>query len=165
MGFDDPETHGQSNASAHSRGLGSEIRLEYPRAKMCRYAGPVVCNLDAAHLSERVETAGHTYPARCRLLLQGLLRVDDQVEQHLMKLIGVGEDGRNILGEVERHFDAARANSVAGDVERSRHNVVDRHRTAFGWLLPSHREEGPHDARAALGSSANLQRGGLGCRV
>ena len=82
-----------------------------------------------------------------------------------MELVSVGEDERNIFGEIERHFDAAGANGVAGNVERRRHDVVDRHRTAFGLLLPSHGEEGSHDARAALGGGANLQRRGLGRRV
>ena len=62
------------------------------------------------------------------------------------------------LAKIERHLDAARANRVAGDVERRRHDVVDRHRAAFGLLLPRHGEERAHDARAALGGRADLQR-------
>ena len=82
-----------------------------------------------------------------------------------MELVSVGEDERNVLRKIQRHFDAARANRVAGDVERRRHDVVYRHRATFGSLLPSHGEEGSHDARAALGGGANLQRRGLGRRV
>src|SRR5205823_3058748 len=128
-------------------------------------AGPVVCDRDADQVSEKVETAGHTYPARRRLVLQRLLRIDDQVEQHLMELVGVGEDERNILGKIERHFDAARANGVAGDVERGRDDLVDRDWTPFWRLLPGHGEERSHDARAALGCSANLECRGLRSRV
>ncbi|TMH53542.1 MAG: hypothetical protein E6H53_19655 [Betaproteobacteria bacterium] len=46
-----------------------------------------------------------------------------------------------------------------------RHDVVDRHRTTFGLLLPSHGKEGSHDARTTLGGGANLQRCGLGRRI
>src|SRR6266568_4230421 len=102
--FDYPKAHRQSDARAHPRGLGGEIRLEHPRAKMFRNAGTVVCNGDADDLSEKIETAGHAYPARCGLVLQGLLRVDDQVEQHLMELVSVSEDEWNVLGEIQRHF-------------------------------------------------------------
>ena len=69
------------------------------------------------------------------------------------------------VGEIERHLDAARANRVAGDVERRGHDVVDRHRAAFGLLLPGHREKGSHDARAALGGGADLQRRSLRRRI
>ena len=62
-------------------------------------------------------------------------------------------------------FDAACANGIGGNVERRRDDVVDRHRTAFGLLLPGHGEEGTHDARAALGGGANLQRRGLRGRI
>ena len=165
MRFDDAETHRQSDTRADSCGFGGEIRLEYACAKMLRNAGPVVCDGDADHISKKVETARHTYPTRRKLVLQRLLRIDDQVEQHLLELIGIGEDERNILGKIERHFDAARANSVGGDVERRRHDVVHRHRTPFGWLLSRHGEERSHDARTALRRSTDLERCGLGSRV
>ena len=104
MGFDDAEAHRQPDAQADSRRLGGEVRLEYPRPKMRRNAGTVVCDGDADHVAQRVETAGHAYAARSRLVLQGLLRVDDQIEQHLMELIGIGVDQRNILGEIQRRL-------------------------------------------------------------
>ena len=47
MGFDDAKTHRQSDARADPRGLGGEIGLEDPRAKMFRNAGTVVGDLDA----------------------------------------------------------------------------------------------------------------------
>src|SRR5436190_16455971 len=102
MGFDNAETHCQSNPGADAGGFGGEIRLEYPRAKRFRNAGTVVCHLDADHVIDKIETAGHIYPPRCGLFLQGLLRVDDQVEQYLMELVSVSEDERNVLGEIQR---------------------------------------------------------------
>ena len=82
-----------------------------------------------------------------------------------MDLVGVGQDQRNAVGEIERHLDAARANRIARDVERRGHHLVDRHRTPFGLLLPRHGEEGPHDARASLGGGADLERRDLGRRI
>ena len=70
-----------------------------------------------------------------------------------------------LSGEIERHFDAARADRVAGDVERRRDDVVDRHRPALGLLLARHGEERAHDARAALGRRADLRGGDLRCGV
>src|SRR5438034_10754322 len=105
MSLDDAKAHRQSDSEADSCGLGGEIRLEYSRAKMRGNAGPVVCHRDADHVSEVVETAGHTYPPRSGVVLQGLLRVDDQVEHHLMELVGVGEYERKTPGEIERHLE------------------------------------------------------------
>ena len=165
VGLHDAETHRQPDTGAHPCGLGREIRLEHPRAQMCRNARPVVCDPDAEHLGKRIETAAHAYSTRCGLVLQRLLGVDDQVEQHLMELVGIGEYERHSLGELELDIDAARANGVGGDVERCRHDVVDRHGTTFGLLLPRHGKEGSHDARTTLGGGANLQRCGLGRRI
>lgn len=65
---------------------------------MCRNAGPVVCNRDAEQAGDWIETAGHIYPSRCGPVLQGLLRIDYQVEQHLMQLVSVGGDEREYPG-------------------------------------------------------------------
>src|SRR5204863_6967664 len=114
MGFDDAEAHRQADAKADSRRLGREVRLEYPRPKMCRNAGTVVGNDDANQLRARVETAGHPYVPTSRMVLQRLLRIDDQIEQHLVELIGVGVNQRNILGEIQLDFYAACANGISG---------------------------------------------------
>ena len=53
VGFDDAEAHRQSDARADARGLGGEVGLEYPRAKMRRNAGPVVGDRDADHVGDR----------------------------------------------------------------------------------------------------------------
>ena len=42
------------------------------------------------------------------------------------------------------------------DANRRRHDLVHRHRTALGRLLPRHGQEGPHDARAPIGGDADL---------
>ncbi len=165
VGLDDAVAHGQSHPGAQSGGLGGEIRLEHARAKPLRNARTVVGDRDADHAGVRVVTTRHAYPARPRPVLQHLLRVDDQVQQDLMKLVRVGEDPRNVLGEIDGHFDAAGAHRVAGNVEGRRHDVVDRHRNAFGCLLPRHGEEGSHDPRAALRRRANLRCCSLRGRV
>ena len=59
--------------------------------------GPLSATVMRIMSAAAVEAAGHAYPARRGLVLQRLLRVDDQVEQHLMELVGVGEDRRNVL--------------------------------------------------------------------
>ena len=68
-----------------------------------------------------------------------------------MELVCVGQNQRIPLKD-PASLRCCWCECVAGDVERCRHNVVDRDRTAFGLLLPSHGEEGEHDARASLGS-------------
>jgi hypothetical protein len=58
MGFDDAQAHRQSDARADPRGLGGEVRLENPRAKLGRNAGSVVGDRDADHVGRGVVAAG-----------------------------------------------------------------------------------------------------------
>ena len=82
-----------------------------------------------------------------------------------MQLVAVSEDRRNILRELEHHFDAIGSDSVGRDVERRQNHVVNRYGAAFWLLLARHCEERSHDARAALGRRTNLERRGARCRV
>src|SRR5206468_3410385 len=72
---------------------------------------------------------------------------------------------RHSFRQLERQFDAARADRVARDVESREDHIVDRDRTTLRLLLTSHCEERAHDARATLGGRANLDRGALRGRV
>ena len=71
----------------------------------------------------------------------------------------------DIGGEIELDVDAAGSHGVSGDVERGRDDLVGCHGSTFGLLLPRHAEKSTHDACAALGSGADLQRRGLCVRV
>ena len=95
---------------------------------MCRYAGTIVGNGDADQLGGRVEAAGHPYAARAWVILQRLLRIDDQIEQHLMELVGIGVDQRD---------DQAAATAQLQDLGVTYPNIFDgdgRYATNFNFV-------------------------------
>ena len=95
-------------------------------------------------------------PPRRRPAEQRLLGVDDQVDHHLVQLVGVAVHRRQPGRQLEHHLDVGAPQPVAGEVERAHHHLAERHRLALRRPRARHGEEGAHDPRAALGGGMDL---------
>ena len=110
VGANDARAQGKPDAGALSGGLGGEERIEDAPAVLlperrvrCRRprCGPASARSVAP--GRNLDGPG---AAACG---QRLPCIDDQVGQHLVNLVGVGDDRGNVGGEVERHVDVGRS--------------------------------------------------------
>ena len=163
MGGDDAMADRQADAGADALRLGGEERLEHALRDLARDPGAVVRDLDPDGLG--VVAGGDPQPALAGSVLQGLLGIDEQVREHLVKLVGIAPDLRQVRRELPRHLDAGAAQAVGDDLERGIDGGVELHPAALPGLAPRHREEGPHDPRAAVGRGADLFRALAGRRI
>ena len=148
MRFDDSRADREPYSGSDADGLGREVGLEDAHPHVGCDPGSVVGDGNPGAAGACIEPRCHPNVARQRTLLQGLLRVDDQIEQHLVQLIGVGEECRDVFRQLGGHVDAARAHGITGELERRQHHLVEIDRSGLGRLLPRHGKEGAHDARA-----------------
>ena len=88
-----------------------------------------------------------------------LLGVDDEVQQHLLELVRIGEDLRQAGGERVDDVDVRDALLVRAQRERLAHDVVEVHHRARGVPLAREGEEVAHDAGGALGLPRGSPRG------
>ena len=79
-----------------------------------------------------------------------MLCVEDKVRYDLAELVGIGAEHRQIGGEVGRHFDAGRADTIADEFERSADDLVQVDWLFLGTALACHREKALDDAAATL---------------
>jgi len=154
MRLDDAEAHRESDAGRLGRGE----RLEHPRAERRGDARAVVRDSERQHAPAGVEATGDADPARRRTILQRLLRVDHQVEHHLVERVGVREYAREFGQTADRDLDPARAERAGRDVERGVDDLANVDRPPLRPLLARHREERAHDAGATLGRGTDLDR-------
>ena len=88
--------------------------------------------------------------------MQRLLGVDQQIDQHLAELVGIGPDRRKVRLHVDRQLDVGRSNGIAGHLDGGGDDFVDRDVRDLCRLLPGHREEGLDDPGAAFRGLADL---------
>src|SRR3954463_13868645 len=86
VGFHDAEAHREPHPRADADRLGGEVGLEDARAQLRWNARPAVGDADPDSLAGRVVARSHADAARSGVILQRMLRVDDEVEQDLMEL-------------------------------------------------------------------------------
>ncbi len=72
---------------------------------MYRNARTVVRDGDDHHVGEGIGNSSSHVSGAAGLVLQGLLRIDDQVEQNLVKLVMPARMSE--IGEIQRHVDVA----------------------------------------------------------
>ena len=165
--------HRQPESGAQPLGLGGEEGLEDARLHRLRHAGPGVGHTqpDAlrAVVAPRLHAGLQRDAARPRGISAGqrLLRIDDQVQQHLAHLVAVGHHLGQRLGQLQHDGDAVAAQRVAQHLGGGARQVVQLHRRTLRRALPRHVQERAHDAAAALGGLADalrvaLQRRALG---
>src|SRR5439155_5943410 len=92
--FDDDVADRQAKAGSLADGLGGKERLKQLRLVFCRHAGPIVLNLEADFLS-RIEQANHNVSSLPSGGFERLLRVDHEIERHLLELGKVRMDVAN----------------------------------------------------------------------
>ena len=80
-----------------------------------------------------------------------LLRVDDQIEQHLLQLVAIGKDLRQAGGERVEHRDIREPLLVRAKRERLPHDLVHVDHRARRLPLARERQQVSDDARGALG--------------
>ena len=76
-----------------------------PLADLFRYAWPVVRHAEQDLPSPAVEAGRDPDVPSCVECNQRLLCVYDQVGQHLVDLVGVGGDKRQVVGQIELDVD------------------------------------------------------------
>ena len=97
---------------------------------------------------------------------QRLLGVQDQVDQHLNKLIVANLDPAIIRQELNVQADAGGTQAVVGNLKRTLNQIVDPNGLSAWPSLARHRQEGLDDPRAAVGCFVQLcQRGLVWCAL
>src|SRR6516165_3673907 len=84
-----------------------------------------------------------------------MLCVEDKVRYDLAELVGIGAEHRQIGGEVGRHFDAGRADTIPDEFERSADDLVQVDWLFLWTALARHRKKALDDAAATLCRSAD----------
>ena len=82
----------------------------------------------------------------------------NRLREHLVELIAIGPDRRQIGVELPDHLDVGGAQPVGDDLERRFDRGVDLDRAVLLGLAAGHGEEGPDDARATVRRGADLDR-------
>ena len=144
----DPVADGEPEAGAHTLGFGGEERVEDLAADLGRDTGAGVGDLEpglaivgARANDDRTRSVdGH----------QRLLRVDQQVEDHLLQVGRVGPDLGLARVEVERDRDVQRREVIGAQGERAARDVVHVHEGALFAAGARERQQiggDPADAR------------------
>lgn len=84
---------------------------------------------------------------------------------HLVELIALAPDRRQVLGQIPNDRDIRGSQPVAEQLERRVDQLVDVDRTPLHRARARHRKKGAHDPRAPIGGRADLFRTDLGCLV
>ena len=153
--LDDLPTDGQAESGALLVALRGEERLEDATEVARRDPRPIVADGDDDPLGADAEVGGHgERPAPARLA-HGLHRVEQQVDEHLLELVGVGHDRRELGREVAHHGDVGAPELVDLQLQRLFDEAVDVHGRATRRLLAGEAEERADDLHRALGLPAD----------
>src|SRR5689334_16237554 len=151
MRANDARTKREPDPGAFAGGLRREKRLENPFTDVQGHTWPVVGDLDLGHallsLGTRRNANGPAWSDRHECLP----RVVDQVGQHLMDLIGVGDNLRKPRVEIKFDPGAGGAELEGQKLDGGLNDAVERDGNALGLPLPRHGKKRAHDAGAALG--------------
>src|SRR6185503_11363359 len=154
VALDDAETDREPDARTAAWRLGREVRIEDARTNRRRNTRTVVGDENPHALA--LPIAGDAKPAWRRLTFHRLLRVDDQVQEHLVQLIGIARDRRQVRRELFLDRDTCGAQAVAEHFHAVVEYRVDLHRRLLRLALAGHREKRLDDARASFGRGPDL---------
>ena len=101
------------------------------------------------------DVRSHNSPAILHLQ-HGIHRVVQDVQEHLLQLVGIGRYFRQVLGEFAVHNDVIGAQIVFPQRERIFQNLIQLHRQALGLVLARETQQVVHDAVRALRLLVNL---------
>ena len=115
----------QPEARALADLLRREERIEDLRLHLFRNPGPIVVDLEDDRVAVRVVPGAHDQHAAAVRGEHRLLGVDDQIEQHLLELMRIGEHLRQAGGERVDDGDVAEALLVRAQRQRLAHDLID----------------------------------------
>src|SRR6202142_3103280 len=155
--LDDAIDDGKAQAGADSRGLRRKKRIENARCNFGGDTGAVVGdfkeNTSGSGLRPPGKQAGGPNPhiALAPAFSQGVLCVDHQIQDHLLKLKRVGHGFGQIVCEVKINYDVFDAQFVAAEREGALDNFVKVHNGSLGAIFAREVQEIFHDAPCAFG--------------
>ena len=130
--------------------LGREERIEDLRLQILGDARAIVVDLENDRFLVGIVPGADDEHAPSVRREHRLLRVDDEVEQHLLDLVAVGEHLRQAGGERIDDGDVRDALLVRAQRERFAHDLVDVHHGARRLPLARERQKVADDPRGAL---------------
>ncbi len=149
--LDDRVGDGQAQAGSLAHFLRREERVEDLRPRLLRYPRPIVVHLEDDRVVLAVVPGADDEHAVAVRGQHGLLGVDDEVQQHLLQLVRVGEHLRQARRERGQDGDVRDALLVGAQRQRLLDDGVDVHHRARGVALAREREQVADDARRAVG--------------
>ena len=155
MLLDDGVSLGQPESGALADRLGGEERIEDPAPDVLRDARAVVVELQGDHAQGVVVPASDDERPAAVGGEHRVLGVDDQVQQHLLHLVGVREDEGQSVGEGVEGRHVRHPLLVGPRGQRVAHDVVQVDEGAGGVALPGEGQQVPHDAGRPLRLAEN----------
>ena len=147
MRLDDADGEAEAEARALPDPFRREERVEDLPEVLGPDAGPVVLHHDRDPTVVAGRADGeNAVPSRG---LHGVDRVAEEVEEHLLKLVGVGPDLRERI-EIGHHADPAEVELGRLELERGAHDLVEVDPPPLGRLAPCEDEKLANDLCRAL---------------
>jgi len=165
MFLHDRVRHREAQPGALADFLGREKRVEDLGLEILRDTRPVIVDFDDNRLARVVVPRPHDEHAAPVRRQHRLLGVDDQVEQHLLHLMRVGERGGQPRGERVNHGDVGDPLLVRPQPERLAHDLVDVDHRAGRLALAREGEHGAHDLGGPLRFAEDDLEAATDCRI
>ena len=150
MLLDDRIGHGQTEPRAFTDLLGREKRIEDPGLHFLWHAGTIVVHFEDDGVRVEVVPGAQDQRSTTVRVEHRLLRIDDQVQQHLLHLVRIREDERQPSGERLEDVDVAQTLLVRAQRQRFAHHLVHIHHRTRGVSLARKREQIANDLGSPL---------------
>jgi hypothetical protein len=151
MLLDDRVRHRQAETRTFSHFFRREERIEDPRQQILGHARAVVVDLEDHGFLIGFVPGSEDQRAAAVRAEHRLLGVDDQVEQHLLQLMRVGEHLRQAGGQRVDDADVVQALLVGAQRQRLPNDLVHVDHRTGRVALAREREQVADDARGAFG--------------
>ena len=138
---------GQTEPGPGANLLGREERLEHVRQHLPGDAGPVVDDLRLDRAATFAGARSHHDAGAALAVVDGLLGVEQEVQEHLLELARVAHDRREPRGEVALDTDTRQRELVQPERQGSLDHLVEVEGRALGRALAREEEKVPDDLR------------------
>ena len=153
---DHAAAQGQSEARTFADRLGGEEGLEDFLLDVRGHARAAVHDLEPDAVPVWLVPRRHRDPAWRRVTPHGIVRVREQVDQHLMELVLIRPQHRKVGAEIENDLDAVGLELVREQLHGAAHHLVQPDAPALGLLLARQRQEVADDPDAAIAGLEDL---------
>ena len=143
--------HRQAESGPLAHFLGGEERVEDLRLQVVGNAGAIVVDFEHDRFLPRVVPRPHHERAASVRGKHRLFGIHDQIQQHLLDLMAIGEDLRQPGGERLDDGHVVDALLIGAEGERFAGDLIHVHHRPRRLPLPRERQQVPNDARGALG--------------